>query len=120
MFRRLRGEDPEGAGYLRAMELKAQELNHKAEIIERKERRELAALLNRHLTIASCSENCLILFQLRFLKSFERTDITSSFYSDKTIEPQSKTNFNLIRLLLVKIRTCKEIFSKCVQYNLAR
>ena len=38
------------------MELKAQELNHKAEIIERKERRELAALLNRHLTIASCPE----------------------------------------------------------------
>ena len=35
---------------MRAMELKAQELNHKAEIIERKERRELAALLNRHLT----------------------------------------------------------------------
>jgi hypothetical protein len=46
--RRLKQEDRTGADFLRAVELKAVELNHKAEIIERKERRELAALLARY------------------------------------------------------------------------
>lgn len=46
-LRRLRRDDTSGTSYLRAMELKAAELNRKAEIIERKERRELSALLAR-------------------------------------------------------------------------
>jgi hypothetical protein len=46
--RRLKQEDRSGADFLRAVELKAVELSHKAEIIERKERRELAALLARY------------------------------------------------------------------------